>query len=369
VQIICGCADGRARVFQLTSDAPAAAAIHPRAAGEGKNSPTGANATSSNAEAEEEALAAKLTGAVLVLEVDEVQRNPREPPAPCGPIVAVFPVAETPLWVIVTHGPGPDAHLKSTTVIKVFDLDVGVVVGQILPPPQEPDNQSESGSPEPSSANSRDQPPTPQAAAPMVFVRADGAVIIIGDTTIAARCPIVEYASAFFPPIARASRVKVPGSPKSPTPNALRQGSPADTERVTEPTPAQMQCVLHLLAETEPQERCNSRADLTYKLPRSPKVRTSPLSSPLGSPAALGLSFSSAGMIAAKMRLQRDQAKRNIINPTRLNESLDQNLPTDKMADFESRRLRTRQDRHELLEDRLKRWMTLATAAATAPKA
>ena len=62
--------------------------------------------------------------------------------------------------------------------------------------------------------------------------------------------------------------------------------------------------------------------------------------------------------IARKM-----QASKNVINPTRLNESLVRTLPRDKLSEFEERRVETRAEREAHLSASLARWGSISHVA------
>jgi hypothetical protein len=393
VQVLVCCDDGRLRIWQLSSDAPAAAAVLPRTP-----SPLpGAKALGAGLEAAEgdaqELLAGKLMGGVLVAEALEFLTNPldlaREEQRAAGQATASFRclrrVAGTPLWVAGVDWSGGAAP---GTEVRVFDTDAGAQVGRLR-------------------AAAEDNREWPPGLEPVPL--GDSIALLDAGSGCATVFSVATYVPAFFPAIARA--VGAPTSPGSRHQLADACGAvvgPASSEGTVAEARVKAD-VRRLLTGTTVPERCDTNFDLRAgatspakagakdkgesgclkspaSLHRSPQQR-SPANSPKssadsnngngrggnskdamsprssassGSPRDViwgnGLSFSRAGMITNKMLQLRVTAKNNALNPTHLEETLKSNLGSHKRADFEAKRRGTREAREEALSARISTW-------------
>jgi len=102
-------------------------------------------------------------------------------------------------------------------------------------------------------------------------------------------------------------------------------------------------------------DRCESSADLNHHFNESGSLLVE-------NSTRVNASFSGIGMIAFKLKGLKGQADKNLLNPTRLNESVSQRLPRETILEFEKNRLSTKKDRATNFSSMLDNWRSKTTS-------
>lgn len=343
-QILAGCSDGKLRLFQLSSDAPSSAAIRPR-----KDSSSGFSFSDKN-------FAASLTGGNFLAEFEACVPKRKSSTALDSEDIAVtklYAVSGTPLLIACTR-----------YQVQLYDIEAGAQVGSLIAENRidEVDNvidEEERGNASTKVQESKDQ--SFRWRANPVVALANQSIFILDHLEQAFSYPGYLYITTCYPCIARA--VKFIDSNQRLTAAArFRLGQ--DCIRFLNSTTAEQRCNPDFQIvgpnTTHAASTTGLASLMTHSLTFSDNV--SPRGNePEAADQSMKISFSRVGFLASKMQARRVQASKNVINPTRLSESLVHSLPGDKLTQFEERRTNTRADRERHLADKLQHWMSISS--------